>query len=317
MEILAIANILAIAILTRDAPGIRPSWLWTLTLTLTLLIYTVIGIIVRVIVAFATGRKQYLRRFRRFPWLLETLRLNFAGGLTFFAYGWIKLAMPVVHPVLFDQQLWDLDQLVFFGLAPTVFFLDVLGNEAFLKTIDWSYSYVFYASTIVASGYFFSDPGRRVRVAFANGNAVLWIAGVWLYMAFPSLGPAYRFPDVWLAYDHVLARTQYLQAVLMRNYQDVIRAARGEQHGPIHLMLGIAAFPSLHVAFQTYVFLWMRRLWTSGEVLFGIFAATIFLGSMITGWHYLVDGLAGFVLALGCWWISWRRARMARFLRLF
>jgi membrane-associated phospholipid phosphatase len=52
-------------------------------------------------------------------------------------------------------------------------------------------------------------------------------------------------------------------------------------------------------------------------VLFGIFAAAIFLGSMITGWHYLVDGLAGFVLALLCWWVFWRRARMTRFLRLF
>ena len=65
--------------------------------------------------------------------------------------------------------------------------------------------------------------------------------------------------------------------------------------------MGIAAFPSLHVGFQTYVFLWMRRLWTSGEVLFGIFVVVIFLGSMITGWHYFIDGVAGAALALGCY----------------
>jgi hypothetical protein len=91
---------------------------------------------------------------------------------------------------------------------------------------------------------------------------------------------------------------------------------RGEPHGGIQIVLGIAAFPSLHVAFQTYVFLWMRRLWTSGEVLFGIFALVILLGSMITGWHYLIDGLAGIALAVLWWGIFWRRAEVSRWLSL-
>ncbi|HEX6159083.1 MAG TPA: phosphatase PAP2 family protein [Thermoanaerobaculia bacterium] len=71
------------------------------------------------------------------------------------------------------------------------------------------------------------------------------------------------------------------------------------------------------MGYQTFVFLWMRRLWTSGEVLFGIFAATIFLGSMITGWHYLIDAIAGVAQALVCWSIFFRHSRMPRFLRLF
>jgi hypothetical protein len=303
-------------VLARDHPAIRPTWPWVLSLTLTLLIYTAIGIAARVIIDLVRRRRDYRRRIRRRAWIVETLRLNLAGGLTFYVYGWIKLAMPVVHPVLFDQELWNLDTMLFLGMAPTVFFLDVLGNDLFLRGIDWTYSYIFYASTIIATSYFFSHPSRRIRLAFANGNGLMWLAGAWLYMLVPSLGPAYRFPDVWLTYDHVLSRTQFLQAMLMRNYQNVLRAARGLSHGDMHLMFGIAAFPSLHVAFQTYVFLWMRRLWTSGEVLFGIFAAAIFLGSMITGWHYLIDGLAGLALGLVCWWVSWRQARMARFLRL-
>ena len=42
-----------------------------------------------------------------------------------------------------------------------------------------------------------------------------------------------------------------------------------------------------------YVFLWLRRLWTWGQVMFGFFVLAILLGSMVTGWHYLIDGLAG------------------------
>lgn len=316
VELFALANLLVIAFLARGQEAL-PSPFWLVSLVITVLVHTLVGIAIRAIVAMARGRRRYLRRIRRRSWILDTARLVFATALTFYVYGWIKLVIPVLHPRLFDQELWDLDQKLFFGLAPTVFFLDVLGRDAFLAVIDWSYANIFLASSIIAGAYFFSEPSRRIRTAFTNGNAVLWIVGAWIYMLVPSLGPAYSFSDIWLAYGHSLDTTQWVQGVLMRNYHNVLRAARGEPHGPINVLFGIAAFPSLHVGFQAFVFFWMRRLWTSGEVLFGIFAATIFLGSMITGWHYLVDGLAGFVLAAACWWIFWRRARMPRFLELF
>ena len=317
VEWFAVANLLVIAMLTRGDDYVRPSALTVPLLIFTIAIQAVAGVGVRLMIDLARRKRGYLRRIRTRAWLLGTARLVVAISLTFYAYGWIKLSMPVVHPGLFDQQLWDLDQTLFFGVAPTIFFLDTFGNRAFLKAIDFSYSWIFFASTWLASAFFISDARNRIRTAFANGNAMLWLAGAWLYMAVPSLGPAYAFHDVWLAYTDAFPRSQALQAMLMRNYQDILRAMRGEPHGPINIMFGIAAFPSLHVAFQTYVFLWMRRLWTSGEVLFGIFAAAIFLGSMITGWHYFTDALAGLALAVVCWWIFWRRARMARFLRLF
>jgi membrane-associated phospholipid phosphatase len=89
-----------------------------------------------------------------------------------------------------------------------------------------------------------------------------------------------------------------LQAILMRNYQNVIRAWNGQPiTEPIRIMFGVGAFPSLHVASQMYVFLCARRVWRTGQVLFGIFVLLIFLGSMITGWHYLIDSLAGLLMA--------------------
>jgi hypothetical protein len=53
-----------------------------------------------------------------------------------------------------------------------------------------------------------------------------------------------------------------------------------------------------------------------GQVLFGSFVLIIFLGSMITGWHYLVDGLAGLILAMVCYWIFSRRVRIRRWVEL-
>lgn len=255
-----------------------------------------LGVIARCVLS-----REYRRTIRSAEWLTDTLRLVVAAALVVFTYGWIKLTVPVYHATLFDQVFWDLDQLLGFGVAPTEFLLGLFGTPAFLRTIDWLYANIFFASTIVASTYFLSDPRKQIRVAFANGYAALWIIGAWLYLALPSLGPAYAFKDIWMVHGDTLRITQYFQALLMRNYQNVLRAASGQPSGGVSIVFGIGAFPSLHVAFQTYVFFWMRRLWTSGEVLFGIFAATIFLGSMITGWHYLVDGIAGVVLAYACY----------------
>jgi len=95
----------------------------------------------------------------------------------------------------------------------------------------------------------------------------------------------------------------------------VLRAVSGQASQSISILFGIGAFPSMHVAYQTFVFLWMRRLWTWGEVIFAIFVVAIFLGSLITGWHYLIDAIAGVVLALGFYVVVARAYRMKEFLR--
>jgi hypothetical protein len=300
-EIFTIVNLAAIALLARDTLTVSPL-VMIIAFTAGLLPYALIGVFVRAVVAAVRKNHAYFHVIKRGAWVLETFRLVFFTGLMIYTYGWIKLAVPVLHPRLFDQELWDLDQLLFFGVSPNVLALDLFSAPMALRAIDWSYANIFYVSIVVALSYFFSHPIRRVRIAFANGNTAMWLTGAWLYMLIPSLGPAFRFPDLYFVYEASLRRTQSLQALLMQNYVNVHRYAAGRPpNEPIRIVFGIAAFPSLHVAFQTYVFLWMRRLWTSGEVLFGFFVFAIFLGSIVTGWHYVIDGLGGILLAWACY----------------
>jgi membrane-associated phospholipid phosphatase len=71
--------------------------------------------------------------------------------------------------------------------------------------------------------------------------------------------------------------------------------------GSADVIAGIAAFPSLHVAvpalfvcaFPRWRFVWIP------------FTAVTLIGSILLGWHYLIDGYAGVALA----WASWRVAR--------
>lgn len=316
-ELFVVASLAAFAVSAHATlPFLGPPLKILGALLLSMTVQAAAGVAIRAVIALVRRERAYLHIIRSAGWLADTLRLIVGAALVIFTYGWIKLVVPVVHPALFDQALWDLDQKLGFGLSPTVLLLGLFGDGTFLRVIDWLYANIFFASTIIASAFFFSHPSRRIRIAFANGYAVLWIAGAWLYLLIPSLGPAYRFPEIWMEHAKSLRVTQTFQALLMRNYQNVLRAVRGEPSGPIVIAFGIGAFPSLHVAFQTYVFLWMRRLWTSGEVLFALFAVAIFLGSMITGWHYLIDGIAGFALALACFMISARAAKLSRWLEL-
>lgn len=316
-EVFVVVNLLAIAVMAWGSLPILGSPPKTIAgLLASIATQAAAGVAVRGVIALIRRDRAYLRVVVSRQWLTDTARLIVGASLIIFTYGWIKLVVPVYHPRLFDQELWDVDQALFLGAAPTILFLDLFDHPSFLRVIDWSYANIFFVSTVIAMAYFLSEPSRRIRIAFANGYALMWLLGAWLYMLVPSLGPAYRFPDLWMVHGESLRTTQRFQALLMKNYRNVLTFASGQTIGGTTIVFGIGAFPSLHVAAQMYVFLWMRRLWTSGEVVFALFVIVIFLGSMITGWHYFIDGVAGLALALACHVPAARSAKLSRFLEL-
>lgn len=278
---------------------------------------TVVGIVIRYLVARRRGHgRRYLQIVTKPRWLLDTFRLLIAMVLLAETYGWIKLLVPALHPVLYDAALFRIDQVLFFGMSPSIFFLQLFANPAFLRFIDVAYASCFIGGMLFAIAFFFSMPRGRVRITFMSSTVVMWLTGAWLYMIIPSLGPAYRFPDIWFPYAKGLPLTQWSQAVLMRNYQAVIRLVRSGGPEKISVSYGIAAFPSLHVATQTLIAIWMRQWWRPGTIVFTLAAFFVFIGSMITGWHYLIDGIAGVALAFGSYaasqWITRKEFRPFR-----
>ncbi len=301
-EIFTVANFVVIQALLwplRAPLGTLPRVVWAMSSGF--LIQAAAGVLIRAIVAWRRKElRAYLAVIRSPQWIADTLRITIFSGLFVHTYGWIKLAVPLLHPRLFDQQLWDWDRALFFGHSPNDFLLALFSGPSALRAIDWTYANIFFASLLIASVFFGSAPSRPLRIAFMDSNVLLWLLGAWLYVVLPSLGPAYRFPEVWLPLAPLLPHTQALQRLLMSNYQNVLQYARGVAR-PVNVLFGVAAFPSLHVAFQFLLFLWMRRVWRWGEIVFGVFTVAIFLGSIVTGWHYLIDGIAGLALAWACY----------------
>jgi hypothetical protein len=317
-ELVTVANLLVIYALTMSHTQLVLTSLplSLVTIGLPMLLQAIVAIVVRFAFCAVRGSAgEYFSTIRKPAWILESARYVFTATLMVHVYGWIKLAIPLLHPRLFDQELWNLDRKICFGISPNIFVLNLF-NSAVLKAVDYTYGNIFVLGLCVAFGYFVSSPSKRLRVAFMTGHAIMWLSGAWLYVLVPALGPAYRFPEVWLQYSADLHTTQGLQALLWRNYQNVAQMNQGGKPAPISILYGIAAFPSLHVAFQTFIFLWFRRLWTWGEVMFALFVFIIFFGAMITGWHYLIDLIAGMLLAWIVWAVTSRRYRIVRWMHL-
>jgi hypothetical protein len=271
------------------------------SLVLCFLVQVLIGMAVRIAFAYRRGTmRDLLAIYRSRAWIADTVRMIVFSGLCGYAYSWIKLAIPLLHRRLFDQQLWNLDRVIGFGYSPTVFMVTLFSSPGLMHLVDATYATVLVPAFSIIPAFFLSVPERRLRIAFMNSNTLLWLVGAWLYVAVPALGPAYSFPEVWLPLAPMLENTQLLQRLLMMNYRAVQMSMRAANAEPINLFFGVAAFPSLHVGFQVLALLWMRRL-TRWGTLFGLLAVFTFIGSVLTGWHYVVDGIAGALLAWACY----------------
>ena len=313
-EILALAHVVILWAIMRRAGinfGLAHVSVWFPGFMLTLAIACAAGVGLRLLRGRIRNDRRYLHRIRSAEWLLLTARMIVIAALSTILYGWLKLLVPVLNPVSYDGALWEIDRALLLGHSPNVLFLEVFRVPWLLRFVDWSYGVLFLVALYLVKGFFLSYPSSRVRVAFANGYLLLWIVGAWLYLLVPSMGPAYRFPDVWAEVSPWFEMTRAGQRALLLNYLEVGKLARGES-AKIILVYGIAAFPSLHVGFQMFAALWMRKLSPVMALAFDLLVVWILFGSVVTGWHYLIDGLAGIALAYVCYRAGLRITPMTR-----
>ena len=305
-EIVALLNLIAVHLFlqrTRIAPPFLEFVDTLIEFVPQFLYLTAGGLLARGAWAAAHRRfRPWIRRLRRWRWWVETLRLVLTIGLVLHAYAFLKVLMPLATSSQADATLWNIDRLLLVGHSPSVMFLELFSAPTALLLIDWTYEHVFQWSLYLALAFGLSAPSNRVRISLVSAMTWLWIAGGWLYYTLPSLGPAYAYPEVWAVHREALARTTYLQGELMRNFQNVLHTARTGESRPIAIMYGVAAFPSLHVAFQTFLAFFVRRVAPAWGSLVIAAAIVIFVGSVVTGWHYLTDSLTG--AAMG--WIAFR-----------
>jgi hypothetical protein len=264
------------------------------------------GIALQVLYRLVTRRslREYLARVTTLGWLALWLRMWIAAMLMTYAYFWLKISVPLVHEHLWDRGLWNLDVLLHGGISPSVLITQGFRDAPVLPLLDTWYG-LWVKTVFYAIAFFSAMPEALPRRRFMASAVLLWTLGSWLYLALPALGPIYAFPEVWNGLLDQMPRARASQASLWANYQTIL-AGRAGVLRRFNPTLGVAAFPSLHVAAHWLFALWARK---GARLLFVSFVVATLLtliGSVLTGWHYAVDGYAGLLLA----WLCYRLGRL-------
>lgn len=204
---------------------------------------------------------------------------------------------------LLNARTWDVlllawDQTLFFGLDPGRFFTGLFFQSTFLKAIDLVYSVLYPVHIAAACTIFLSLLPPARRLAFLSAWSFLWIAGTVFYLSLPSWGPVFVTPDTFEPTLQHMPHTVSVQSVLYREIRSLVQhplAPREVRYGCV------AAFPSLHLAVVTLIALASRQLSRTWFVFNVLVVLLMLIGSVVTGYHYLLDGWAGILIGAAVW----------------
>ena len=216
-------------------------------------------------------------------------------------YCWGKLLIPWFRHETLDAPLIAVDRALHLGLDPGLTIQALLeGLPGADRFVDWTYAR--YPLVLLgAAGWFLSDPDADGRHRWLRGFVLLWLGGLALYWLVPALGPAFVYPELVPVLAERFPIAAAGQRALLENHVSLLALLAGEASLPLRLEYGIAAFPSLHVALPAHAWLVARERGCALRWPFLAITVLFVVGSVATGWHYLIDAWAGLALAFLCW----------------
>lgn len=264
-------------------------------LTKALVFLAVIALAEAVIRARSRGWSlRNVGRVLRERWTLNRLLLVVSGlvGYHIVYLGYRNLKSWNAFNPLRDDDLLAWDRALFLGHSPWVMLHTLLGESYTAEALAVVYRSFTYVIVLGLVGTLALIPRVRHAYVFLSAATWAWILGTLCYYLLPSLGPYAAVPGDFDRLRHTPitdTQAEYL----------VERAAFLADHTAPDAFVSLGAFASLHVGFTTLVFLMaryygLRRL---SRVL-GVYLAAVIVSTVYFGWHYVLDDVAGVLLAL-------------------
>jgi len=236
-----------------------------------------------------------LRGRERWP----AARLAMTGGVvlafyaTYFAYRNLKSVVPLLRDELFDRRLGDIDRSVFGGSDPAQVLHDLLGTgiSAEVLSVVYGFFFAFVPISIAFALVVPRDP--RPGLFFVTALSLNWVLAAGSYFLLPSLGPVYDQPENFA--DLPSTDVSHLQNALLNQRVEFLHdpAAAGAAQS-------IGAFASLHCSIFFTAAIATHLLGAPRSVRVGVWAllALTVLATLYFGWHYVLDDVAGLVIAI-------------------
>jgi membrane-associated phospholipid phosphatase len=205
------------------------------------------------------------------------------------SYFFFAAFLPLVNPGSLDDELHALD-LRLFGFEPSVElerFITPLTSEWF-AFFYFCYFFVLALHTIPIL-LFVKD--ERMLGEFTLGLLITFCVGHVGYMLVPGYGPVRALST--------LLRTPFPSGLWVDTVMDTVKSGGAQKD----------IFPSLHTAAPTLMTLlsirYRNRLpFRYSWPIVGFFTLNIIIATMFLRWHWLLDVVAGLILATLSWWLS-------------
>jgi hypothetical protein len=214
----------------------------------------------------------------------------------------LREILPAVAPWSVDGRIYALD-LRLFGIEPSVYF-DRFVTRSSTEWFAFFYFLYFLILCVHVLPMVYWNRDTQLLGRFATGILMMFLSAHLLYMLVPGYGPYWYLRDT---FRHDLVGGPFWH--LVRETVD----AGGAQKD---------IFPSLHTAAPTFLAIFSfrhRKLYPFKYTwpVVAFFATQIILATMFLRWHYLVDVVAGLVLAttaslLGQHIADWEHAKRER-----
>jgi hypothetical protein len=239
----------------------------------------VLGLLVGLLVVLVLVRGGHLRDRWAAPILY---RLAIYGSVQM-SYFFFRDYLPVVNPGSLDFELYQIDMHLF-GFEPAM----LLDNIVTPTTTEWfSFFYFgyFFVLAVHVIPILFLVRRQRVLSEFALGMLVIFCLGHVLYMLVPGYGPYRAMAE---EFHNVLPSGLWLDNVMSTV------AAGGAQKD---------IFPSLHTGAPTFITLFSYRHratlpYRYTWAILAFFSLNIIVATMFLRWHYVIDVVAGVLVAI-------------------
>lgn len=304
-SLLAVSLATSLDLRLRDPDGIAgPAWV---RLPLIVVAFFIADVVPR-----AFGRAGGRRGFRaaldvvvRERWDRRRSLLVLVGLASFYAtyvsYRNLKGALPFARDVLHDDALLALDRAMFLGDDPGPALHALLGTGASAIVLSAVYlAFLAFVPLSLGAALVWAR-SARTGAFYVTALSLNWLMGAASYYLVPSLGPIFAKPELYV--DLPETGVSALQRSLLENRVEVL--ADPVAAGAIQ---GIAGFASLHVSIILTGVLVAHRLGLHRAIrsaMWVFFGLTV-VSTVYFGWHYLVDDIAGAVVALAAVEIAWR-----------
>lgn len=226
-------------------------------------------------------------------------------GVLMASFFQLRDILPAVSPWADDARIYAFDLRVF-GFEPSVW-LDRFVTPATTEWFAFFYFLYFLILTVHILPALFALQDLRVLGQFGVGILLVFTTAHLLYMVVPGWGPYW--------YLHTTFHNELHGGFFWKLVREAVDAGGAQKD----------IFPSLHTAGPTYIaiFSFRHRKITPFKYTWPViafFATQIIIATLFLRWHYLVDVLAGLLLAssaavigdrVAVWEIA-KRARLGR-----